>query len=155
MRNHHFNTVIAAREFVGQDFAAKHSFSPSNQAGSRTSTAGRNTCRDLVLAAIARVFHAPADADGWWWRAANRGRCTTGSGAAKAAGFDRGRGSERKHGSSHASRDQSTQRVHRFLSCWKVEYQRWNLVSLATADCATGRVGSRGSETTAVSILPK
>ena len=155
MRDHDFDAVVTAWELVGQNFATEDSFSPSGQARSYSRTARGNACRNFVLAAIAGIFDTPGDADRRRWRAANWSRSTACGGGAKAAGFGGSRGSERKHGSSHAARDQSTQRIHRFLSCWKVEYQRLVLVSLANADRATGRVGSGRNEFCPVPLRPK
>ena len=146
MRDHDFDAVVTARKFVGQDFATEDSISPSSEARSHPGTACRNAGRNFVLAAVARIFDTPGDADRRRRRAANWSGSTACGGGAKAACFGGSRGSERKQGSSQTARDQSTQRIHRFLLCWKVEYQLLALFSLANAGHATGRVGSGRNE---------
>lgn len=119
--NNHVYRVATVTETESHDFAAKDASSAANQCWTCFGTACWDARGDFVTAAGARIFNAPCDCNGWRWLAANWLAAIYGGTAAtqkaEAACFCLRWGSERQHGHSHASCDQSTQSVHLSLSC--------------------------------------
>lgn len=119
--DHHVNCVVTVTKTERHYLATKEAGTAAKQCWAGFGTTCRDACGDFIATAGARVFDAPSN--GYWgrglaanWLAAIYGR-TAPAQETEATCFCRCWGSERKHGHSHASCDQSTQSVHLSLSC--------------------------------------
>ena len=119
--DHHVYRVVTAFKTERQYLATEEAGTAAQQRWGGFSTTCRDACGDFIAAGGARVVDAPSDGYGGRWLAAHWLAAICGCAApaqeTKATSFCRCWGSERKHGHSHASCDQSTQSVHLSLSC--------------------------------------